>query len=128
MPKQLALRSAVPVSLVMAPPMAFMARAAAPLVWLLDKSSAALIALFGIRAKGEASVTAEELQMIFAEATRSGVIEAEQRQILTGVVRLAEWVAPWREMMTPRAPKSTGSRPMPIRRKSARPSRTVRIR
>lgn len=99
-PKQLALRSAVPVSLVMAPPMAFMARAAAPLVWLLDKSSAALIALFGIRAKGEASVTAEELQMIFAEATRSGVIEAEQRQILTGVVRLAE--RPVREMMTPR--------------------------
>jgi putative hemolysin len=99
-PKQLALRAAVPVSLVMAQPMAFMARAAAPLVWLLDKSSAALIALFGIRARGEASVTAEELQMIFAEATRSGVIEADQRQILTGVVRLAE--RPVREMMTPR--------------------------
>lgn len=99
-PKQLALRAAVPVSLVMARPMDFMARAAAPLVWLLDKSSAALIALFGIRARGEASVTAEELRMIFAEATRSGVIEAEQSQILTGVVRLAE--RPVREMMTPR--------------------------
>ncbi len=99
-PKQLALRAAVPVSLVMARPMAWMARAAAPLVWLLDKSSATLIALFGLRERGEASVTAEELQMIFAEATRSGVIEADQRQILTGVVRLAE--RPVREMMTPR--------------------------
>lgn len=99
-PKQLALRAAVPVSLVMARPMALMARAAAPLVWLLDKSSAALIALFGLRERGEHSVTAEELQMIFAEATRSGVIEADQRQILTGVVRLAE--RPVREMMTPR--------------------------
>jgi putative hemolysin len=99
-PKQLALRAAVPVSLVMARPMAWMARAAAPLVWLLDKSSATLIALFGLRERGEHSVTAEELQMIFAEATRSGVIEAEQRQILTGVVRLAE--RPVREMMTPR--------------------------
>jgi putative hemolysin len=99
-PKQLALRAAVPVSLVMAQPMAWMARAAAPLVWLLDKSSAALIALFGLRDRGEHSVTAEELQMIFAEATRSGVIEADQRQILTGVVRLAE--RPVREMMTPR--------------------------
>jgi putative hemolysin len=38
--------------------------------------------------------------MIFAEATRSGAIEAEQRQLLTGVVRLAE--RPVREMMTPR--------------------------
>ena len=99
-PKQLALRAAVPVSLVMARPMAWMARVAAPLVWLLDKSSATLIALFGLRERGEASVTAEELQMIFAEATRSGVIEADQRQILTGVVRLAE--RPVREMMTPR--------------------------
>ena len=99
-PKQLALRAAVPVSLVMAQPMAWIARAAAPLVWLLDKSSATLIALFGLRERGEHSVTAEELQMIFAEATRSGVIEADQRQILTGVVRLAE--RPVREMMTPR--------------------------
>lgn len=99
-PKQLALRAAVPVSLVMARPMAFLAKAAAPLVWLLDSSSAAVISLFGIRGRGEDSVTAEELQMIFAEATRSGVIEAEQRQILTGVVRLAE--RPVREMMTPR--------------------------
>jgi len=99
-PKQLALRAAVPVSLVMARPMAFMAKAAAPLVWLLDSSSAAIIRLFGLRGGNEDSVTAEELRMIFAEATRSGVIEAEQRQILTGVVRLAE--RPVREMMTPR--------------------------
>ncbi len=99
-PKQLALRNAVPLALIMARPMSILSRIAAPLVWLLDSSSAAIIRLFGIRAKGEASVTAEELQMIFAEATRSGVIEAEQRQILTGVVRLAE--RPVREMMTPR--------------------------
>ncbi|MFM7404955.1 MAG: hemolysin family protein [Erythrobacter sp.] len=99
-PKQLALRAAVPVSLVMARPMAFMAKAAAPLVWLLNSSSVAVIRLFGIGSKDEGTVTAEELQMIFAEATRSGVIEDEQRQLLTGVVRLAE--RPVREMMTPR--------------------------
>ena len=99
-PKQLALRNAVPLALIMARPMAFLSRAAAPLVWLLDTSSAAIIRLFGIRGTDEASVTAEELHMIFAEATRSGAIEAEQRQLLTGVVRLAE--RPVREMMTPR--------------------------
>lgn len=99
-PKQLALRAAVPVSLVMARPMAFVAKAAAPLVWLLDSSSAGLIRLMGLRSGDQDTVTAEELQMIFAEATRSGVIEDEQRQLLTGVVRLAE--RPVREMMTPR--------------------------
>jgi len=99
-PKQLALRAAVPVSLVMARPMALLARIAAPLVWLLDTSSALIIRLFGVSTKGQSSVTAEELQMIFAEATRSGVIEHDQHQILTGVVRLAE--RPVRELMTPR--------------------------
>lgn len=99
-PKQLALRAAVPVSLVMARPMAFMAKAAAPLVWLLDSSSAGIIRLMGLHSSDEAALTHEELRMIFAEATRSGVIEAGQRQILTGVVRLAE--RPVREMMTPR--------------------------
>ncbi len=99
-PKQLALRSAIPIALVMARPMATLATIAAPLVWVLDKSSAGIIALFGIRSKGQTSLSAQELQMIFAEATRSGVIEAEQSQILTGVVRLAE--RPVREMMTPR--------------------------
>ncbi len=99
-PKQLALRAAVPVSLIMARPMAWLARLAAPLVWLLDRSSALIIRLFGIRSRGQSSVTAEELQMIFADATRSGVIEADQHQILTGVVRLAE--RPVRDLMTPR--------------------------
>jgi putative hemolysin len=99
-PKQLALRNAVPLAMIMARPMLFLASVAAPLVWLLDTSSAAILRLCGIKGTDEALVTAEELQMIFAEATRSGVIEAEQRQLLTGVVRLAE--RPVREMMTPR--------------------------
>ncbi|UAB78534.1 HlyC/CorC family transporter [Erythrobacter sp. SCSIO 43205] len=99
-PKQLALRAAVPVATIMARPMAILARIAAPLVWLLDTSSAGIIRLFGVRSKGGSSVTAEELQMIFADATRSGVIEHDQHQILTGVVRLAE--RPVRELMTPR--------------------------
>lgn len=99
-PKQLALRAAVPISLVMARPMALMAKVAAPLVWVLDTSSGMLIRLFGQQPDGQSTVTAEELQMIFADATNSGVIEADQHQILTGAVRLAE--RPVREVMTPR--------------------------
>ena len=99
-PKQLALRAAVPIALVMAQPMAFLARAAAPLVWLLDNSSALLIRLIGARPAGQASMTAEELHMLFAEATQSGVIEAEQHQILSGAMRLSQ--RPVRALMTPR--------------------------
>lgn len=99
-PKQLALRHAVAIAVVMARPMAVIAKVAAPLVWMLDTSSGLLIRLMGVRPGGQSSVTAEELHMIFADATRSGTIEEDQHQILTGVVRLAE--RPVRELMTPR--------------------------
>ena len=99
-PKQVALRLAVPIALVMARPMAILSRVAAPLVWLLDASSAVLLRLLRVRASGQPAVTAEELHMLFADATRSGVIEHAQHQMLQSVVRLAE--RPVREVMTPR--------------------------
>ncbi|GAA4046551.1 hemolysin family protein [Parerythrobacter jejuensis] len=99
-PKQLALRAAVPIALLMAKPMRLLARIAAPIVWVLDTSSGAIVRLFGVRPGGQSSVTAEELHMLFTEATHTGVLEEEQSAILTGVVRLAERTV--REVMTPR--------------------------
>ncbi|GMN12965.1 hemolysin family protein [Altererythrobacter sp. MTPC7] len=99
-PKQLALRLAVPIAVAMAGPMRWLAIIAAPFVWVLDTSSAAIVRLLGVRPGGQASVTAEELHMLFADATQTGVLEEEQSAILTGVVRLAE--RPVREVMTPR--------------------------
>ncbi|MXO65722.1 CNNM domain-containing protein [Altericroceibacterium endophyticum] len=99
-PKQLALRAAEPVAKIMAPPMKLLSKVAAPVVWLLDVSSNTLMRLLGIRARGENRLTSEELQMIFAEATRSGVIEEGERAMLSGIMRLAD--RPVRELMTPR--------------------------
>ncbi|APE27586.1 hemolysin family protein [Aurantiacibacter gangjinensis] len=99
-PKQLALRAAVPISLAMAIPMSVLAKVAAPFVWLLDTTSNLLLALLGIRHKGDHRMTAEELQMIFADATRTGVIEEQERAILSGIMRLQD--RPVRELMTPR--------------------------
>ena len=99
-PKQVALRAAVPIALVAARPMAILAKIAAPVVWLLDTSSGLLIRLLGVGKGNQSHVTAEELQMIFTEATHSGIIEHGQSEILAGVVRLAD--RPVRELMTPR--------------------------
>lgn len=99
-PKQLALRVAEPIAIIAARPMQLMAKATAPLVWLLDSSSSLLLRLFGVNRTKEQDVTAEELHMIFAEATRSGVIEEDERALMTGIMRLAE--RPVREVMTPR--------------------------
>ena len=99
-PKQLALRAAEPVAIVMARPMALLATIAAPFVWLLDTSSNLLLSVLRIRHKGDHRMTAEEIQMIFADATRSGVIEEQERAILSGIMRLQD--RPVRELMTPR--------------------------
>ena len=99
-PKQLALRAAEPVAIVMARPMSLLARATAPFVWLLDKSSSMILSALGIRHKGDHNLTSEELQMILADATRTGVIEEQERAILSGIMRLQD--RPVRELMTPR--------------------------
>jgi putative hemolysin len=90
----------LPIALVRARPMALLARAAAPFVWLLDSSSNLLLRLMGVRHRGEHGLTAEEIHMIFADATRSGVIEEGERAILSGMMRLTDRTV--RELMTPR--------------------------
>src|SRR6187399_16924 len=99
-PKQLALRASFPIAVAMARPMAWLAVAAKPFVWLLDASSNVLLRLFGLSHRGEHNLSAEELHMLFAEATHSGVIEEQERAILSGVMRLTD--RPVRELMTPR--------------------------
>lgn len=99
-PKQVALRVAEPVAVIAARPMMLLAKIVAPFVWLLDRSSGLLLRLLGVRASDDATVTAEEMHMLFAEATRSGVIEEDERQIMAGIMRLAD--RPVRELMTPR--------------------------
>ncbi|MBX9858837.1 MAG: hemolysin family protein [Sphingomonas sp.] len=99
-PKQIALRSPEAIAVVVAAPMLWLSRAAAPLVWLLDSSSALLFRLMRLQRESEDNVTAEELHMIVAEASKSGIIEEHERSIISGVVRLAD--RPVREVMTPR--------------------------
>ena len=99
-PKQLALRFPEPIAIIVARPMAWVATLTAPVVWLLDSSSTLLLRLMRISHRGDPAVTAEELHMIFAEATRSGVIEEGERAIMSGIMRLSD--RPVREVMTPR--------------------------
>jgi putative hemolysin len=99
-PKQFALRSPEPIAAIMAIPMLWLSRITAPVVWLLDKSSGLIFRVIGLKRESENRVTAEELHLIVAEASKSGVIEEHERSIISGVVRLAD--RPVREVMTPR--------------------------
>jgi len=99
-PKQIALRNPEPIATIAARPMKWMATATLPVVWLLDQTSLLIFRIMGLTREREEHVTAEELQLIVAEASSAGVIEESERAIISGVVRLAD--RPVREVMTPR--------------------------
>jgi len=99
-PKQFALRKPEPIAAIVAVPMIWLSRITAPVVWLLDRTSALIFRLLGMNRESQHHVTAEELHLIVAEASSAGVIEESERAIISGVVRLAD--RPVREVMTPR--------------------------
>ena len=99
-PKQIALRDAERVAARVAPTMAILAKVAAPLVWLLDASGKLVLSLLGQKGEPEETVTEEEVRTIIAEAENAGVLERDEREMISGVMRLADRSA--RALMTPR--------------------------
>jgi putative hemolysin len=99
-PKQFALRAPERIAAFVALPMIWLSRATAPFVWLLDRTSALIFRLLRLQRGNENRVTAEELHIIVAEAHHAGVLEEDERAMISGVVRLAD--RPTREVMTPR--------------------------
>ena len=131
-PKQIALRDPESVAVRAAPIMAVLATIAAPLVWLLDLSGRAVLALLRVNPEDKSRVTEEEVRTILAEAHFEGVIEDEEQEMLTGVMRLADRSA--RALMTPRRDvmmvdlQSTPEEAMEVIRKAGRPRLPVRDR
>ncbi|HKP33268.1 MAG TPA: hemolysin family protein [Sphingomicrobium sp.] len=99
-PKTIALRSPEPIAVAMSRPMLWLARITAPFVWLLDRSSSLIFKLIGLDKESKNHVTAEELHLVVAEAQTAGVLEEDERAMISGIVRLAD--RPVREVMTPR--------------------------
>lgn len=99
-PKQIALRDPEAIATRVAQPMALIASIAAPLVWLLDISGKLVLRLLGQGGEAEERLTDEEVKTIIAEAESAGVLESDERNMITGVMRFADRSA--RGLMTPR--------------------------
>ncbi len=99
-PKQFALRSPEKLASFVAPIMAVVSRIATPAVWALDRSSALVFKLLGQAQHGDNRVTEEELRSVVQEAETAGVIEESERQMISGIMRLADRRV--RGVMTPR--------------------------
>jgi putative hemolysin len=99
-PKQLALRNSEAIACAVAPAMTWMSRIASPAVGLLDHSTRALLRLTGQRTETTSVVTEEEIKTLIAEAETAGVLEADERRMISGVLRLGD--RPVKGVMTPR--------------------------
>lgn len=99
-PKQLALRSPERIAVLVAPVMDFVTRLTSPFVTLLDASTGLIFHLLGLDREGDQSVTEEELRHVVQEAEEAGVIELKERELISGIMRLADRQV--RGVMTPR--------------------------
>ncbi|MBB4002826.1 MAG: hemolysin family protein [Aurantimonas endophytica] len=99
-PKRFALRRAEQIAAFVAPFMSLLARIGAPLVWLLRVSTEAVSSLLGSSGDNSGAVTEEDVRAMIAEGTVSGVFKPKERQMLEGVIRIADRTV--RSIMVPR--------------------------
>ena len=99
-PKQIALKYPERIAIHVARPLACIARLAAPIVWLLNSSTATILKLVGLRPGFERKVTDEDIQSLIREAEQSGVLHKIEREMVEGVLDLENRAV--RTIMTPR--------------------------
>jgi len=100
-PKTIAIRRAEKFSLFVAPIIAFLNIVFHPVAFLMGFITRPFILLFGGKAPEKGPfITAEEIRLILAAGEKDGVIEEEEREMITSIFEFGETVA--REVMTPR--------------------------
>ncbi len=99
-PKRMALVDAERIACLVAGPMSTVSRVSAPVVWLLGLSSDAVLKLLRLPTVREQTVTEEEVKTLIKEGTQTGVFDPAERQMIEGVLHLADRSV--RSIMTPR--------------------------
>jgi len=99
-PKRIALTAPEALAGMVAPPMALLATASSPVVWVLKTSTEAVLRLVGAHRTKQADVTEEEIHSLIEEGHEAGLIETEEREMITGIMRLGDRTV--RTIMTPR--------------------------
>jgi len=99
-PKRIALKNPERVASLVARPMRTLSRIAAPMAWLLGASTDVALRLLGLHGEREETVTEEEVRSMISEGTQAGVFAPEEKEMIDGVLRLADRSV--RSIMTPR--------------------------
>ncbi len=99
-PKHVALKDPEGIAVRVARPLDFLTKAATPLVSFLSGSTDFIVRLMGLRPGFERPVTEDEIHDLIAEGEKSGAIHATERDMIEGVLDLADRAV--RTIMTPR--------------------------
>lgn len=99
-PKRIALSNPEGIASKVAGPLHYVVLIARPLVWLLEKTTALILMILRISDRRTENVTEEEVKFAIAEGTEAGAIDKIERDMLHGVLALAD--NPVTSVMTPR--------------------------
>ncbi len=99
-PKRLALQFAERIAAFVGGPMLLLGKVAAPVVWLLEQSTNAVLRLLRLPPDVREAPTEEEVALLIQESRAAGVIEEEAGSMMQGLLRIAD--LPVRAIMTPR--------------------------
>jgi putative hemolysin len=100
-PKRIALTDPERVAAAIAPAMEVLARVASPAVWVLKGATEGLLRSLGLGAARDTTISEDEIRVLITEATMAGVFMPKEREMIEGVLRLADRSV--RAIMTPRA-------------------------
>jgi putative hemolysin len=89
-PKTLALAHAERYALTLARPMDVLGRVLGPVVWFLEAITHGVTRLLGVRDVPDEAITSEELRILIERGQEQGTIEAEEEQMIGGVLELGE--------------------------------------
>lgn len=89
-PKQLALRRPEAIASAVALPMRWFIRIVGPAVTVLQLASHGVLSLIGERGGAAQGITEEEVKAVIHEGARAGVLKDLEREMLSGVMRLAD--------------------------------------
>lgn len=99
-PKRIALTNPEGIASKVAGPLHYVVMIARPLVWLLEKTTALTLMFLRISDERQDHVTEEEVKLAIAEGTEAGAIDPIEKDMLHGVLALAD--NPVTSVMTPR--------------------------
>jgi putative hemolysin len=89
-PKTLALAHAERYALMLARPVEVLGRILAPVVWLLTTITHGITRLLGVSTVSDEAISTEELRILVERGGEQGTIEAEEEQMIGGVLELGE--------------------------------------